>query len=157
MYLMKGIHFLYLFLFLLVMPIVLPVSYSQAPAVITSFTVLDPNGNDVTDGFLVTGGDYSINFEIEIGATLSDKILLTTSMEPSGNYFWTLNNNYDGIDTSTLTPGSQSITFQAVEGIAQFTLTGQIPHAITEKDLVDAYSQQMGYKIISSENIYIHL
>ncbi|NSL75264.1 MAG: hypothetical protein HS052_01245, partial [Thaumarchaeota archaeon] len=58
--------------------ILLPISYAQAPAVLTNFTVLDPNGNDVTDEFLVAGGSYTINFEIEIGATLSDNILLTT-------------------------------------------------------------------------------
>ena len=56
--------------------ILLPISYTQAPAVLTNFTVLDPNGNDVTDEFLVAGGSYTINFEIEIGATLSDNILL---------------------------------------------------------------------------------
>ena len=117
--------------------ILLPISYAQAPAVLTNFTVLDPNGNDVTDEFLVAGGSYTINFEIEIGATLSDNILLTTSMEKSGNSFWTLNNNYQGVDTSVWTPGSQSITFQAVEGIAQFTLDGKIPESITEKDVVD--------------------
>jgi len=117
--------------------ILLPISYAQAPAVLTNFTVLDPNGNDVTDEFLVAGGVYTINFEIEIGATLSDNILLTTSMEKSGNSFWTLNNNYQGVDTSVWTPGSQSITFQAVEGTAQFTLDGKIPDSITEKDVVD--------------------
>ena len=94
-------------------------------------------GNDVTDEFLVAGGSYTINFEIEIGATLSDNILLTTCMEKSGNSFWTLNNNYQGVDTSVWTPGSQSITFQAVEGTAQFTLDGKIPESITEKNVVD--------------------
>ena len=137
MYLMTNVKFLFLIFSLFLSGIILPISYAQAPAVITSFTVLDPNGNDVTDEFLVAGGSYTINFEIEIGATLSDNILLTTSMEKSGNAFWTLNNNYGGIDTSTWTPGSQSITFQAVEGIAQFTLDGKIPESITEKEIVD--------------------
>ena len=58
-------------------------------------------------------------------------------MEKSGNSFWTLNNNYEGVDTSTWTPGSQSITFQAVEGNAQFTLNGKIPEAITEKEIIE--------------------
>ena len=137
MYLMTNVKFLLLIFSLFLSGIILPISYAQAPAVITSFTVLDPNGNDVTDEFLVAGGSYTINFEIEIGATLSDNILLTTSMEKSGNSFWTLNNNYEGIETSTWTPGSQSITFQAIEGTAQFTLDGKIPEAITEKEIAD--------------------
>ena len=137
MYLMTNVKFLLLIFSLFLSGIILPISYAQAPAVITSFTVLDPNGNDVTDEFLVAGGSYTINFEIEIGATLSDNILLTTSMEKSGNSFWTLNNNYEGIETSTWTPGSQSITFQAIEGTAQFTLDGKIPEAITEKEIDD--------------------
>ena len=137
MYLMTNVKFLLLIFSLFLSGIILPISYAQAPAVITSFTVLDPNGNDVTDEFLIAGGSYTINFEIEIGATLSDNILLTTSMEKSGNSFWTLNNNYEGVETSTWTPGSQSITFQAIEGTAQFTLDGKIPEAITEKEIDD--------------------
>ena len=134
---MTNVKFLLLIFSLFLSGIILPISYAQAPAVITSFTVLDPNGNDVTDEFLVAGGIYTVNFEIEIGATLSDNILLTTSMEKSGNSFWTLNNNYEGVETSTWTPGSQSITFQAIEGTAQFTLDGKIPEAITEKEIDD--------------------
>ena len=137
MHLMTNVKFFLLIFSLFLSGIILPISYAQAPAVITSFTVLDPNGNDVTDEFLVAGGSYTINFEIEIGATLSDNILLTTSMEKSGNSFWTLNNNYEGIDTSTWTPGSPSITFQAVEGTVQFTLDGKIPESITEKEIDD--------------------
>ena len=137
MHLMTNVKFLLLIFSLFLSGIILPISYAQAPAVITSFTVLDPNGNDVTDEFLVAGGSYTINFEIEIGATLSDNILLTTSMEKSGNSFWTLNNNYEGVETSTWTPGSQSITFQAIEGTVQFTLDGKIPEAITEKEIDD--------------------
>ena len=137
MYLMTNVKFLLIVFSLFLSGIILPISYAQAPAVITSFTVLDPNGNDVTDEFLVAGGSYTINFEIEIGATLSDNILLTTSMEKSGNSFWTLNNNYEGVETSTWTPGSQSITFQAIEGTVQFTLDGKIPEAITEKEIDD--------------------
>ena len=134
---MTNYKFSILIISIFLSAILLPISYAQAPAVLTNFTVLDPNGNDVTDEFLVAGGVYTINFEIEIGATLSDNILLTTSMEKSGNSFWTLNNNYQGVDTSVWTPGSQSITFQAVEGTAQFTLDGKIPESITEKDVVD--------------------
>ena len=137
MHLMTNYKFSILIISIFLSAILLPISYSQAPAVLTNFTVLDPNGNDVTDEFLVAGGAYTINFEIEIGATLSDNILLTTSMEKSGNSFWTLNNNYQGVDTSVWTPGSQSIVFQAVEGTAQFTLDGKIPESITEKDVVD--------------------
>jgi len=137
MHLMTNYKFSILIISIFLSAILLPISYSQAPAVLTNFTVLDPNGNDVTDEFLVAGGAYTIHFEIEIGATLSDNILLTTSMEKSGNSFWTLNNNYQGVDTSVWTPGSQSIVFQAVEGTAQFTLDGKIPESITEKDVVD--------------------
>ena len=82
---MTNYKFSILIISIFLSAILLPISYAQAPAVITNFTVLDPNGNDVTDEFLVAGGSYTINFEIEIGATLSDNILLTTSMEKSGN------------------------------------------------------------------------
>ena len=137
MHLMTNHKFSTLIILIFLSVVLLPASYAQAPAVLTNFTVLDPNGNDVTDEFLVAGGSYTINFEIEIGATLSDNILLTTSMEKFGNSFWTLNNNYQGVDTSIWTPGSPSITFQAVEGTAQFTLYGKIPESITEKDVID--------------------
>ena len=73
---MTNYKFSILIISIFLSAILLPISYAQAPAVITNFTVLDPNGNDVTDEFLVAGGSYTINFEIEIGATLSDNILL---------------------------------------------------------------------------------
>ena len=73
MYLMTNAKFLLLIFSLFLSGIILPISYAQAPAVITSFTVLDPNGNDVTDEFLVAGGSYTINFEIEI-VRLSQKL-----------------------------------------------------------------------------------
>ena len=73
MHLMTNVKFFLLIFSLFLSGLILPISYAQAPAVITSFTVLDPNGNDVTDEFLVAGGSYTINFEIEIGATFSAK------------------------------------------------------------------------------------
>ena len=149
-----------LLLLLLVGYFQIPFSYEQAPAVLSNFVVLDPNGNDVTDKSLVAGGEYVIKFTIEIGATLSDNILLSTSMEKSGNEFWTLENNYVGVDTSTWTPGSQSIIFQAKEGIAEFTLNGMIPENITEQELQDVQKtihslQQFSILILSLESMEI--
>ena len=137
MHLVKIDYSFWLILSLLLFVTLVPHSFSQAPAVISSFQVLDPNGNDVTGESLVAGGSYTVKFTIEIGATLTDKILLSTNMEKSGNEFWTLENNYQGIDTSTWTPGSQSITFQAVEGVAEFTLEGKISESITERELTE--------------------
>ena len=137
MHLVKINYSFWLILSLLLFVTLVPHSFSQAPAVISSFQVLDPNGNDVTGESLVAGGSYTVKFTIEIGATLTDKILLSTNMEKSGNEFWTLENNYQGIDTSTWTPGSQSITFQAVEGVAEFTLEGKISESITERELTE--------------------
>ena len=137
MHLVKINYSFWLILSLLLFVTLVPHSFSQAPAVISSFQVLDPNGNDVTGESLVAGGSYTVKFTIEVGATLTDKILLSTNMEKSGNEFWTLENNYQGIDTSTWTPGSQSITFQAVEGVAEFTLEGKISESITERELTE--------------------
>ena len=137
MHLVKIDYSFWLILSLLLFVTLVPHSFSQAPAVISSFQVLDPNGNDVTGESLVAGGSYTVKFTIEVGATLTDKILLSTNMEKSGNEFWTLENNYQGIDTSTWTPGSQSITFQAVEGVAEFTLEGKISESITERELTE--------------------
>jgi len=149
-----------LLFFLLLTCFQIPFSFEQAPAVLSSFVVLDPNGNDITDNALVAGGEYTIKFTIEIGATLSDNILLSTSMEKSKNVFWTLENNYAGVDTSTWTPGSQSIMFQAKEGIAEFTLDGMIPEDITEQQLQDIQKtvhslQQFSILILSLESMEI--
>ena len=149
-----------LFFLLLTCFFQIPLSFEQAPAVLSSFVVLDPNGNDITDKSLVAGGAYTVKFTIEIGATLSDNILLSTSMEKSGNEFWTLENNYAGVDTSTWTPGSQSIMFQAKEGIAEFTLNGMIPGDITEQQLQDIQKtvhslQQFSILILSLESMEI--
>ena len=149
-----------LFFLLLTCCFQIPLSFEQAPAVLSSFVVLDPNGNDITDKSLVAGGAYTVKFTIEIGATLSDNILLSTSMKKSGNEFWTLENNYAGVDTSTWTPGSQSIMFQAKEGIAEFTLNGMIPGDITEQQLQDIQKtvhslQQFSILILSLESMEI--
>ena len=53
------------------------------------------------------------------------------------NLVFTMGSSAITWDTSTWTPGSQSITFQAVEGNAQFTLNGKIPEAITEKEIIE--------------------
>ena len=49
MHLVKINYSFWLILSLLLFVTLVPHSFSQAPAVITSFTVLDPNGNDVTE------------------------------------------------------------------------------------------------------------
>ena len=46
---MTNYKFSLLIISIFLSAILLPVSYAQAPAVLTNFTVLDPNGNDVTD------------------------------------------------------------------------------------------------------------
>ncbi len=113
----------------------LPTAFGQAasPAIITDLVVRDPNGNDVSNEPLVAGGEYTVTFSIAIGATLVDRILLTTNLERTRDVFWTLESNYDGVDLDTWTPGSPAIDFEARSGTADFTLTGRIPEFITEK------------------------
>ncbi len=114
-----------------------PHSYSQAPtpAIISEYKVKDPNGNDVTGQPLVAGGSYSITFAVTIGATLSDQILLSTKFDKVGDRFWSLENNYPGVDTSTWQPGGSSISFRAVQGTARLTVTGKIPANVTMEKL----------------------
>lgn len=112
-----------------------------SPAFISNYAVQDPNGNDVTEQSLVAGGTYIISFSITIGNTLNDKILLTTSLEGVGDRFWTLENDYPGVDTANWTPGASAVEFTAVEGDATFTLTGSVPAFYTEQ-FVDVEGKQ---------------
>lgn len=113
----------------------LPQAFGQAasPAIISDLVVRDPNGNDVSDQALVAGGEYTVIFSVNIGATLVDRILLTTNLERTRDVFWTLENTYGGVDLDTWTPGSPAIDFAAQSGTADFTLTGRVPEFITEK------------------------
>lgn len=117
----------------------IPLSYSQAPtpAIISEFRVRDPNGNDITGTPLVAGGTYTISFSVAVGATINDQIVMSTDFEKVGDRYWTLQNNYAGVDTNTWQPGSPSIMFRAIQGTAQFTLTGKVNANITTERVKD--------------------
>jgi len=125
-----------LFLFLVVFSLLfqIPFSYAQvSPAIISDFVIKDPNGNDVTDQNLLAGGVYEISFSITIGANLNDRILLTTDLGEYGDRYWSLENNYGGVNTELWQPGSNTVSFSAKEGIGSFTLEGKIPDYYTEQ------------------------
>lgn len=111
----------------------IPYSYSQAPtpAIISDFTIRDPNGNDVTTKPLLAGGTYTFSFSVSIGTTLNDQIIMATSLEKIGDRYWTLENNYQGVDTNTWQPGGSRVTFRAIQGTPKFTLAGKINSNIT--------------------------
>jgi len=135
---MKSLHIIStnLFLFLVILSLVFQIPFSSAqvsPAIISDFVIKDPNGNDVTDQNLLAGGVYEISFSITVGASLNDRMLLTTDLHEYGDRYWTLENNYGGVDTESWQPGANTVSFSAQEGIGFFTLEGKIPDYYTEQ------------------------
>ena len=98
--------------------------------------IVDANGVDWTNKTLVAGGEYVIQFSVivEVGQPESELIISTTldKVEPT---YWTLENNYPGIDTSTWRPGLNTFKFDAVEGQADITVVGKVPEDVTQVHL----------------------
>ena len=128
----------------------LPYSYSQAPtpAIISDFSVKDPNGNDVTSKSLVAGGTYTFSFSVAIGTTLNDQIVMSTSLEKIGDRYWTLENNYQGVDTNTWQPGGPRVAFRAIQGTPKFTLAGKINSNMTLEIVKDGKVTHFPAKVL---------
>lgn len=109
---------------------------SPSPAVISSYTVKNIDGSDVTNDRLMAGATYTVSLEINVGVDLSDtKLRLSTPMSKVDDVYWRLLNNYPGVNTSTWQPGQSYIQFSIVKGVAQFTLKGSIPSDYTTEVL----------------------
>ena len=108
-----------------------------SPAVISSYTIENVDGSDVTDGPLMAGATYTITFEVNVGVDLPDtKLSLSTTLEKAESTYWDLINiDYTGVNTSLWKPGQASIDFDAVGGIAQFILKGTVASSYTTEEL----------------------
>ncbi|MEE8470527.1 MAG: hypothetical protein V3S51_04285, partial [Dehalococcoidia bacterium] len=109
-------------------------TYAQgpSPAVISSYTITDVGGSDVTEGPLMSAATYTVSLEINIGFDLPDtRLSLSTAMDKVGDVYWSLTNDFPGIDTATWQPGLATIEFDAVSGTAQFTVKGSVPSDFT--------------------------
>ena len=79
---------------------------SPSPAVISSYTVKNIDGSDVTDDRLMAGATYTVSLEINVGVDLSDtKLRLSTPMSKVEDVYWRLLNDYPGVNTNTWQPG----------------------------------------------------
>ena len=114
------------------------ITYAQTPslAIIESYTIENVDGSDVTDGALMAGATYIVSLDINVSVDLANTTLtLATPLEKVKATYWSLENDYTGVDTETFQPGQSSIEFDIVKGVAQFTLTGSIPSDYTSEKL----------------------
>lgn len=114
--------------------------YAQtpSPAVISSYTIRNIDGSDVTEGPLMAGATYTVSLEINVGFDLPDtQLKLSTPMEKVEDVFWRLTNEYTGIDTAAWQPGQPTIEFNAIRGTAQLTAKGRVPSDYTQVTLAD--------------------
>jgi hypothetical protein len=111
-------------------------AYTQTTSTIgiSSYTIVDDDGRDVSDGQLMAGDTYEISFEITVDVDLPDTTLtLETDADKAGGVYWSLDNNYGGVNTDTWQPGLPSIDFSAVKGKAKFALRGMVPSDFTKE------------------------
>jgi len=114
------------------------VAYSQTTSTIgiSSHTIVDDDGRDVSDGQLMAGDTYEVSFEITVDVDLPDTTLtLETDADKAGGVYWSLDNNYGGVNTDTWQPGLPSIDFSAVKGKAKFALRGTVPSDFTKENI----------------------
>jgi hypothetical protein len=113
----------------------LPV-YAQTSSIgISNWVVMD-NERDVTHSSLVAGDTYEVFFDVTVDVDLPDTTLtLSTPLEKAGDVYWSLENEYEGVDTDTWQPGMSSIDFSALKGMAQFSVKGTIPPDLTKEML----------------------
>jgi hypothetical protein len=112
--------------------------YAQqpSPAVIETYVIENIDGSDVTNGPLMAGATYTVTLEVNIGVDLANTTLsLTTPMIKVEDVYWSLENDYSGIDTDLWQPGQATIKFDIVKGIAQLTLKGAVPSDYTSEEL----------------------
>jgi hypothetical protein len=115
---------------------ILVYAQSPSPAVIETYVIENIDGSDVTNGPLMAGATYTISLEVNVGVDLANTTLsLTTPMIKVEDVYWSLENDYPGIDTDLWQPGRATIEFNVVKGIAQFTLKGSVPSDYTSEKL----------------------
>ena len=103
---------------------------------ISSFTVTNFDGSDVTDGQLMAGNSYIVEFSVDVGVDLANNtLLLSTDLEKVEDVYWHLDNDYPGVDTDTWQPGLSVIEFNIVKGTAEFTLRGKVPDTYTSRTI----------------------
>lgn len=120
-----------------------------APATISNLKITTLDNRPVDGTSLMAGATYKIDFTMAVAAGLKENCTLTTSLtRASGSdRFWTLNNSYAGIDSSTWQPGEQTITFNAVQGTAQMELEGSVPADYTTQSLSDGQTLHIAKNI----------
>lgn len=132
----KGIMAALIILLMSVLLISPSTANAQTAAVISNYTIESKDGGDVTDKPLMTGAIYTISFEVSLASTLQGTSLsLYTPLEKVEDVYWSLVNNYTGVNTDTWQPGQNTIQFDAIKGIAEFTVTGKIPSTYTTEKL----------------------
>jgi hypothetical protein len=125
----------YLICLLLVGVTLLGIFYGGAKSVsaqpqavqISSFQITTLDGTSIDNQNLMAGATYNIKFTLEIAAGINNQIVLTTDLVAYSDHFWSLDAPYGGINTSTWQPGQSEISFNAVQGTAQFELKGTVP------------------------------
>ena len=115
-------------------------AHAQRPALasIESYVIKSDDGSAVTSGPLMAGATYTVSFEVNVGVVPPDtRLSLYTPMGKAAgqDVYWHLENEYEGVDTELWQPGLAEIEFGAVEGVAQFTVTGQVPSGYTSDEL----------------------
>ena len=104
-------------------------SVSAAPQAvqISSFHITTLDGKSVDNQTLMAGATYNIKFTLEIASGINNKVVLKTDLIKTGDHLWSLDAPYQGIDTTTWQPGQSEISFNAIQGTAQFELQGSVP------------------------------
>jgi hypothetical protein len=126
----------YLFFLLVSLPVLLsnfflisiPINAQAAvPIRIASFQVNTLDGKSMTGQTFMTGASYQIVFTLEVAAGIKDKGILTTGLSLLGDHYWSLKNQYPGINTTTWQPGQAQIDFDTIAGTVQLELQGTVP------------------------------
>ncbi len=112
--------------------------YAQtpSPAIIESYTIENIDGSNVTNGPLMAGATYTVSFEVNVGVDLANTtLILSTPLTKVEDIYWSLKNDYAGVDTNLWQPGQADIEFDVVKGLAKFTLKGSVPSDYTSEKL----------------------
>ena len=104
-----------------------PVNAAPQGAQVSSFHITTIDGKSVDNQTLMAGATYNIKFTIEIASGINNKVVLKTDLLKTGDHLWSLDTPYQGIDTTTWQPGQSEISFNAIQGTAQFELQGSVP------------------------------
>ena len=104
-----------------------PVNAAPQAVQISSFHVTTLDGKSVDNQTLMAGATYNIKFTMEIASGINNKVVLKTDLIKTGDHLWSLDAAYQGIDTTTWQPGQSEISFNAIQGTAQFELQGSVP------------------------------